>query len=280
MSQALQAGLDVAAGAGVAVERVCARTGLVLRPAARQQIWRVAKSSYGALNPLPRDPHDDRAEWGRYDVAGHRTAYGASPREATYGEALASQRLKFKGDDDPSWGHLFDDPPPRGVDSLLDAIKQEWEREGYMPPGTVSGGWRHDRLVYELRLPHSGWFIDIERVESIAAISRALRANLAAFDLEHLSVGHLRSERRALTTTIAGWLRDQVLDDGSLPHGVQFASKHDSTWTCWAIWLRALDDGKPVTAEPTKADSGTEIKGCDQNHELHRIVQLFDLKCF
>jgi len=279
VSKALRAGLEEAARADVAVEHVCAKTGLLLRPAARQTIWRVAKISYGALNPLPRVEGADRGDWGRYDVAGHRTAYGASPREATYGEALASQRLKFTHSA-PTWQDLFDDAPPLGVDSLLEAVEREWEKEGYMPPGTVSGGWRHDRLVYELRLPASGWFIDIERAESIAVISRALKDELAALGLEHLTVGDLRSERRELTTIIAGWLREQVLDDGSLPHGVQSGSKHDSEWTCWAIWLRALDDGKPVAAEPTKADSGTEIKVCDQNPELHRVVELFDLKCF
>jgi hypothetical protein len=280
VSPALRTGLEEAASADdVAVEHVCAETGLLLRPAARQTIWRVAKLSYGALNPLPRVEGADRSDWGRYDVAGHRTGYGASPREATYGEALASQRLKFTHDA-PTWQELFDDPPPPGVDSLLEAVEMEWKERGFMAPGTVPAGWRHDRLIYELRLPPTGWFIDIERAESIAAISRALKSELAVLGYERLTVGDLRSERRELTTTIAEWLREQVLDDGSLPHGVRFGSKHDSTWTCWAIWLRALDDGKPVTAEPTKANSGTEIKICDQNPELQRVVQLFDLKCF
>jgi len=279
VSRALRTGLEEAAGADVAVEHVCARTGLLLRPAARQTIWRVAKISYGALGPLQRVEGEDRQEWGRYDVAGHRTAYGASPREATYGEALASQRLKFTHSA-PTWQELFDDPPPPGVDSLLEAVERDWEEFGHMPPGTVAAGWRHDRLIYELRLPPSGWFIDIERAESIAVISDALKGELAALGLERLTVSDLKSERRVLTTTIAGWLRDQVLDDGSLPHGVRFGSKHDSMWTCWAIWLRALDDGKPVAAEPTKADSGTEIKICDQNPELQRVAELFRLRCF
>lgn len=263
----------------MAVEHVCAATGLLLRPAARRRIWRVAKTSYGALNPQSRVVGADTSDWGRYDVAGHRTAYGASPKEATYGESLASQRLKL-AKNAPTWEALFDDPPPPGVTSLLEAVEREWSDRHYMPPGTVAAGWRQERLIYELRLPTSGWFIDIERAESIAAISRSLKDELAGLGLEHLTVSDLRSERRDVTTTVAGWLRDRVLDDGFLPHGIQFGSKHDSAWTCWAIWLRGVDDNKPVSAEPTKSAAGSEIKVCDQNPELQRIVQLFDLKCF
>lgn len=261
------------------VERVCARTGLLLRPAAQQTIRRVAKTSYGALNPQQRDGIGDRSDWGRYDVAGGRTAYGASPREAAFGESLAAQRLKFTRIA-PTWQDLFDDAPPPGVTSLLQAVELEWADRQYMPPGTVAAGWRHERLVYELRLPASGWFIDIERSESIAVVSQGLKSELAALGLQTLTTGDLRGERRDVTTTIAGWLRGQVLDDGSLPHGIRFGSKHDSTWTCWAIWLRALDDGKPLSSEPTTSDSGVEIKGWEQNEELARVVRLFGLKCF
>lgn len=279
MSRALRTDLEETGQVGVDVEHLCAKTGLLLRPAAQRRIWRVAKTSYGALNPQQRQHGADRSDWGRYDVAGHRTAYGASPREATYGESLASQRLKFTRSA-PTWQALFDDEPPSGVTSLLEAVELEWQERQYMPPSTVAAGWRHERLIYELRLARSGWFIDIERTESIAAISHALKDELAALGLQSLTIGHLRSEQRDITTIIAGWLRDQILDDGSLPHGIQFGSKHDSTWTCWAIWLRAVDDGQHVSAEPTKSDSGSEIKDCNQNHELQRIVQLFKLKCF
>lgn len=279
MSRAVQTSRGSLRGQGLDVQHLCSKTGLLLRPAAQQRIWRVAKTSYGALNPQQRPASGDRSDWGRYDVPGGRTAYGASPKEATFGESLASQRLKLTKSA-PTWEDLFDDAPPPGVTSLLEAVEREWAERKYMPPGTVAAGWRHERLVYELRLPDSGWFIDIERAESISAISTALKSDLAGLGLQTLTVANLRGEQRTLTTTIATWLRSQVLHDGSLPHGIQFGSKHDSDWTCWAIWLRRLDDGLSAASEPTKSDSGTEIKSCDQNEELGRVVKLFDLRCF
>lgn len=258
------------------VDRICARTGLVLRPAAQQVIWRVAKASYGALYVPPRPEGSDRADWGRYDVAGHRTAYGASPPEAAYAEALASQRLTFTHPA-PAWGELFDDAPPSGAESLLQVVAREWHDRGYMAPGTVSAGWRHDRLIYELRLPDSGWFVDVEHEVSIRSISRALKGQLEALGLEHLALSDLRSERRELTTAIAAWLREQLLDDGSLPHGVEFGSRHDRAWRLWAIWLRRVDAGADVSAEPTKADGGRQIAARDENAELDRTARLFGL---
>lgn len=55
---------------------------------------------------------------------------------------------------------------------------------------------------------------------------------------------------------IATWVREQILDDGSLPLGIRFRSKHGSGY-CWAYWLRRRDDG--LEDEPMSADSGQEI---------------------
>jgi len=56
--------------------RVCARTGLVLMPAKGETGWRLAKTSYGPLNPpaRPADPDADPAAWGRFDIRGGRTS--------------------------------------------------------------------------------------------------------------------------------------------------------------------------------------------------------------
>lgn len=69
------------------------------------------------------------------------------------------------------------------------------------------------------------------------------------------------------------------LEDGSLPHGVKYPSKHGADWSCWATWLREVDDGKDIAAEPTKADYGPEMKDCAHNSDLRDVTRLFGLRC-
>ncbi len=54
--------------------RVCARTGLLLVPAGGEREFRVALTSYGALNPPVRGPAgSDVGSWSRHDTPGGRT---------------------------------------------------------------------------------------------------------------------------------------------------------------------------------------------------------------
>jgi len=259
--------------------RECSKTNLFLEPAAGQKVWRIAKTSYGPLNPQVREEHTHRRDWGRYDVLGHRTVYGASPAVAAYAESLAAQRLKFTMAG-PTLADLFDDLDADDESTLLEAVESEWAERNHMPPGTVAAGWRLERRLYELRLPRTGWFVALERAESIAAVSAALKSELADLGLDQLTVADLRGDHRALTTTIAEWVREQTFDDGTRPHGIRFGSKHDSSWSCWAIWLRAVDEGKRTTTEPTKTDKGSPILGCEHNEDMARVATMFKLRCF
>lgn len=45
-----------------------------------------------------------------------------------------------------------------------------------------------------------------------------------------------------MSTRIAAWIRNQVLEDGSRPLGIEFGSKHGGG-RCWAYWMRRSDDG-------------------------------------
>lgn len=70
---------------------------------------------------------------------------------------------------------------------------------------------------------------------------------------EPLTLSHLTGDDRFLTTSIATVLREDVsLDDGTLPLGIEFISKHgkphDGTGTCWAYWMRDVDNGLSETA--------------------------------
>ena len=43
---------------------------------------------------------------------------------------------------------------------------------------------------------------------------------------------------------------------GSLAHGITYSSKSGVNYTCYAVWLRALDDGKTLRSEPTRVVGG------------------------
>ncbi len=101
-------------------------TGLALRPAAGATIWRIAKTSFGALNPEERKTGSKAETWGRYDVRQHRTIYGASPIETAYGESLAWARMKLTLDQ-PQLRELFDDVDPDDTTSLREQVQQDWE---------------------------------------------------------------------------------------------------------------------------------------------------------
>jgi hypothetical protein len=70
--------------------RTCEATGLRLVPAGLQRVYRIQKPSWGPLNPPVRAGDlTTVGDWGRWDVAGHRTVYAASPRRYAYQEVLA-----------------------------------------------------------------------------------------------------------------------------------------------------------------------------------------------
>lgn len=256
--------------------RVCEATGLLLLPAIGQKATRIAKLSWGAMNPQVRPTDGDRAAWGRYDVPGHRTIYGGAPTAAAYAEALANQRIPLGVI--PKLSDLFDDTDADDARTVLDALNTEWEAMFRMGKGKLVAGWRDARLEYTLTLPDEGWLIDIEAPESIEAIGQALGPELSNLGVQHLTIGHLRGEDRAITTTIAAWIHNQTLADGSLPHGIHFGSKHGNDLSCCAVWLRRMDDGKNLVSEPTTADCGREILRAEQNPPLERVATLFHLR--
>jgi hypothetical protein len=93
-------------------------------------------------------------------------------------------------------------------------------------------------------------------------------------------VGDLRGENRHLTTAVAAWIHSRVLDDGSLPHGIVYGSKHGTDYKCWAIWLRNVDDDRDASTEPTKAGAGKEIELPRHNPPLAAVAKHFGLRIF
>lgn len=231
------------------------------------------------MNPPVRTA-SDRAEWGRWDVADSRTIYAGIPQECGYAETLAWARPAIDIDladlFDPSEGETAAD---LGGLTLTTEAESEWSSRHHMGVGKVAAGWRQERLIHELTLPESGWFVQVDAAETISAITRRWPDILASAGVQQLTTAHIHGEQRPLTTTLGEKIRGEVLWDGSLPHGVTYVSKHDSQWRCWAIWLRALDDGKPLSSEPTKAGHGAPIEPPATNPALHKVCGLFGIVC-
>lgn len=257
----------------------CPKTHLMCRQPPTQKIFRIAKRSYGPMNPALRAAGVDVESWGRFDVAGHRTIYGASPTEATYGESLASLR--------PSpqlgttrLGDLFDPDDELDSDmSLQDAITRDWDGDHRFPPGAIAAAWRNERLIYALTPPTNGWFIDLEHARSLRAVEESMGADTLSKlgHTGHLTIGDLRGNNRALTTAIAQWVWEQELESGAAPHGIVYGSKLDSGWRCWAIWLRRVDRGATVDVEPTRSDAGSTILPVNHNDALKTVTDAFGL---
>lgn len=238
----------------------------------------MAKSSYGPMNPPQRSSGSDIAEWGRFDVLDHRTMYGALPATAAYAESLAWARPALSLDG-PQMRDLFDDVDADDTTPVLEEVEREWEDRSHLAPRRLPAAWRTERLIHTIGLPAADWFVDIECSSSIAAVEAALGPFLASRSIDHLTVADLRGRDRHLTTGIARWVWGQVLDDGSLPLGIRFGSKHGTDFRCWAVWLRATDDGAP-RREPFDADPGTEILAPEHNPPLQQACDLFGLKIF
>lgn len=246
---------------------------------------RIAKPSYGALNPQ-RQPFGvvDRSVWGRYDVPGHHTVYASTVAQAAYAECAASLRPALMLDAPLS--DFFDleagDDPDQTVG---DVVQQEWENDFHWDTHNVAARWRHDRRLYSLALPADGWFVHVEHADSIAVVNDALGPHIAGLASGHrpafaqLTTEALRGEDRHVSTTIAEWIHQQTLDDGNRPHGVYYGSKLGADWGCWAIWLRVIDDDGDPANEPTTITQTQEIREPEHNLDLKRVGERFHL-CF
>lgn len=257
--------------------RTCEKTGLALTRAPATPIYRIAKSSYGPLNPQVREVEQaDRSGWSRYDVPGHRTVYGGAPVEAAYAESIAWARDGISG---LRQSTLFPDLGKDDVSSLLDAVEMEWEQRGHMAPGFIPAGWRTERLLHEVHLDPDVWFVDVENSASVAVLRTALADSWDSLEIDNFTTANLRGDDREVTTRVAEWIWYLVLDDGSRPGGIQFCSKHGTDWSCWAAWLRQTDDGL-ADQEPTWADEGVEVEIPFKNAPYRTILELFRLKGF
>lgn len=203
---------------------VCSASGLNIIASASQRIYRVAQTSYGALNPPVRPEGSDPSGWSRWDTPG-RTVYGGSTPVGAFVEVL-----EYILPDPPATplSELFDDVEQGEAATLAEQIARELPGHGAMPYRSIPRGWRTARSLYEMLLPEVGWFVDVTGAESISVIDRELRPLLVQCGVEQLTLSELMAtsdEMKPLTTGIATWVRREVvLHDGSIPHGIVYPS--------------------------------------------------------
>jgi hypothetical protein len=235
-----------------------------LRPASGAEAYRIARTSYGPLNPPERrvvesiDPGTGEtrrsfsaplADWSRWDTLG-RTVYVSESTDAAYAEALAPFRRATATSTDP----LEADAAAVGLtlEEFLASIEADWDEAHFMRTGNLPASWRHARAIYTIRMPTKGYWIDVTHGDTLAALDHALGGQLVDLGYEHgLTVADVLGDYRQLTVRIASALRDLVLLDGSEPLGIVFPSKR-GYGTCFAYWMRRADLGlEPGPDDPS-----------------------------
>lgn len=236
---------------------VCAATGLNIVASAGQSIYRVASTDYGPVNPPARELGGVPVEgWSRWDTLG-RTIYGCSTATGAFVEVL-----EYITPDPPAtpMEELFDDVGPDDAATFAEQVARELPAHGAMAYRSIPRGWREERSLYELRLPGSGWFVNITGAQSLSVVSKQLSSLVAQCGIDQLTVSELTSsseEYKKLTTGIATWVRESVvLANGDRPHGIVYPSKWGITLDNWAMWLRRADDQTGVDPIAVTATDG------------------------
>lgn len=200
-------------------------------------LWRVHKTSYGPLNPPPRAGRPNKT-WGRFDLRGWATLYGAVNPVGAFMESLAYAELVPL-----PLADLFDDQHP-------EPVEQQWERLGHMPTRSVPRQWRDVRTISSFRRVGAGRVVDIASSNSLAYL-RATAEQWAPRGLRDeplsIDVATLTGPRRTATTQAAWWLSRTVLADGSLPAGIVYPSRHGTDLQCYALWVDLDRHGPDVT---------------------------------
>lgn len=264
--------------------RICAKTGLGLT-SSPVLVQRIARESYGPLNPPVRSPHTDPnieprdhvGSWGRYDTVG-RTIYAADEPVTAFMEMLAPYRTQIN--DGRRALQPLADYLGLPLDDLWRDIVADWDTAGNMKASWLPKQFREGRGLYGLVFPQ-GWWIDIAAAETISALHELFGGRWPTASGEKdqsLTLSHLTGDDRVLTTAIASRIRENIeLDDGTLPLGITFTSKHGhpsgGTGRCWAYWMRDLDNGLP---EPTNVRFSSAIR--DNSEPFNQALELCKIR--
>lgn len=250
---------------GQRLERTCATSGFRLVAADGELAYRVAQDRYVHAGGILAAPTNNlvgagapgsRDRRGRFDTLG-TTVYFADSPDCCFAEVLQGFRLSRQAVEkdaraiEPEPGEA-----PISVEEYIEAVKQDARANGIDVPWSVSGDWQHARSVWQARMPRHGWWVRIDHTDTVDALNHELVEFIGplrddpARTNEPLDLGDVLSLNRPLTTYLAQAVRRAVLDDGTLPLGIEFPSK-TGAGRCYAYFARRLDDGlDPGPDEP------------------------------
>ena len=231
------------------MSKLCSLSGLELVAGPAPGNYRIARTSFDPIAPVHRvtepDGSYDPTGWSRFDTLGH-TLYSTDDRLTSFMELLAQYRTEIHG----ARRALQKDADAMGIPlpTYWDMVVADWDEAGAMRAQWLPKTWRDGRAIYRLDYP-AGWWVDIMSTSTLAALSSHLEEELADLGISGgLTVSHVTSDDRTITTLIATWLRETAtLFDGTQPLGIRFTSKHGhpmgGSGTCWSYWMRATDAG-------------------------------------
>jgi hypothetical protein len=177
---------------------------------------------------------------GRYDHpdGAFLTLYAAGQRRGAFTETLDAFR-------------------PAVADRATAARLGPGETGDAMPPAGVIPDAYLRKLVARLRMRPGQRWLDLRLPETHQALRSALAVDLVRFGYADRFVwGDLLGQDRRLTQTIDVWAHDQGV------HGIVYASCHDPTLDCWALFDRAsfTADGPPSPIERDDPDLVAAIR--------------------
>jgi len=242
-------------------QQICQLTGLKLVRSSAQRVWRVARTSYGALNPLRRNPADvSRQQWGRWDPPGAKTIYASQHVVGSYMETLGWSR---PSEDAPASKYFTDAQPG---ETLHKALADDWSSKGTMSLWSVPASWREGRSLYKLGFPKTGWFVNVVDTQTLSRLTAAITHP------EQRTISALMGENQDLTTRVGEWIRNCELFDNSRPVGVIYPSKFGLNQWCYAAWLAEKGTTEQITI---LGDRAIEVSDADYRNAaslLHVIV--------
>ncbi|WP_454299550.1 hypothetical protein [Salana multivorans] len=161
------------------------------------------------------------------------------------------------------------------LEDYLRQVDQDWEHLGAMSRGHTCAALRDARLIYPVRLPSPGWFIDMDHGDTLSAIGREMDSDLSRLGYtEPLELSHVLGNDRCLTLAIAEHLKNLHLFDGTAPIGVRWTSKLG--WgKNYAVWMRRTDNGEDPEADGLSAGKGEPIR--DDDPDFKHILRSFGL---